>query len=316
MKETVKEILWDNALILFLIAAVVIFSIFNPGYLTSSNVIVILKQASLLALLGMAQTVVMLTGCIDLSVGSTIALATVLFAGMIKNSAIPSFVPVICMTLAGAALGGITGTVITKLNIPPFITTFAANYAYRGVAWLIMGSYVVYNLPVSYRRIGMNEVFGVPITIWFEILIGIGLFLLLKKTVLGRKIYFTGSNRKAAEHSGIHTNRIIIIAYVIGSALAAFTGVLYSARLNAAEAGIGGTFALDSIAVCLIGGCAITGGKGSVWGTAIGAIVISTIKNGMNYIQVSSELQSLVLGLLIVAAVFFNQFASARGKGR
>ena len=103
---------------------------------------------------------------------------------------------------------------------------------------------------------------------------------------------------------------------MIGSALAAFTGVLYSARLNAAEAGIGGTFALDSIAVCLIGGCAITGGKGSVWGTAIGAIVISTIKNGMNYIQVSSELQSLVLGLLIVAAVFFNQFASARGKGR
>ena len=174
---------------------------------------------------------------------------------------------------------------------------------------------MVYNLPVSWRWIGMNEYFGVPITIWLEIGIGVLLFLLLRKTTLGRKIYFTGSNRKGAEYSGIHTNRVIIAAYMISSALAAFTGVLYSARLNAAEASIGSSFSLDSIAVCLIGGCAITGGKGGVWGSAIGAIVISTIKNGMNYIQVSSELQTLVLGILIVAAVFFNQLA-ARGENK
>lgn len=307
MKERIVDAVLKNALLLLLIAGVLIFALFNPGYLTVSNMTVIMKQASLLGLLGIAQMTIMLTGSIDLSIGSTIALSTILWCGMIKNTDIPSAVPMILITLSGAGLGCLTGLITTKLNIPPFITTFATNYAYRGIAWLLVGSTIIYNLPPSFRFIGTDDFLGVPITIWLLVIIGAIILVLLKKTTLGRRMYFTGSNRKAARYSGIHTDRIIITAYMIGNAIAAFTGVLYAARLNAAEASIGASFSLDSIAVCLIGGCAITGGKGGVWGTVIGAIIVTAIKNGMNYAQVSSELQTLVLGVLIVIAVFFNQ---------
>ncbi len=307
VKERIVDAVLKNALLLLLIIGVVVFALFNPGYLTLSNMTVIMKQASLLGLLGIAQCIIMLTGNIDLSVGATIALSTILWSGMIKNTAIPSAVPMLLITISGAGLGCLTGLITTKLNIPPFITTFATNYAYRGIAWLLVGSTIIYNLPQSFRFVGTDDFLGIPITIWFEILIGAAILILLKKTTLGRRIYFTGSNRKAARYSGIHTDRVIITAYMIGNAIAAFTGVLYAARLNAAEASIGASFSLDSVAVCLIGGCAITGGKGGVWGTVIGAIIVTAIKNGMNYVQVSSELQTLVLGLLIIIAVFFNQ---------
>lgn len=283
------------------------FAIFNKNYLTASNFSVILRQASLLALLGIAQTIVIITGNIDLSIGSIIALTTVAFSHMIKAGKVHYVLVVLMIIGMGALLGALTGFIITKLHIPPFIATFATNYAYRGVAWLIMGSSVIYSLPEKFRFIGMGDLFGIPITIIFEIVIGLIVFIILRKTVLGSRAYFIGANRKSAEYSGINTVRTIIVIYMISSAVAAFTGAIYVARLNTAEPALGTSFSLDSIATSLIGGTQITGGRGGVWGTMVGAIILSIIKNGMNFMKVSSEMQSVVLGVIIIVAVYYNQ---------
>lgn len=312
MNKKAKQIFLKNALIFILLLILVIFSILEKGYLTASNVITILRQASLLALLGFAQTLVIMTGCIDLSVGSIVALTTVAFGWMLKADELPFIVPVLCMVGFGAILGLVTGILVTKLRIPPFIATFATNYAYRGMAWLVMGSYVYYNFRDDFRFLGMGDVLGVPMTIVFEVIFGVALACLLRKTTFGRKVYFTGSNKKAATYSGINTDGVIIRTYIISSALIAFTGVLYIGRLNAAEPAIGTSYSLDSIATALIGGTLITGGSGSIWGTAVGAIIIATIKNGMNFVGVSSEMQSLFLGVTIILAVAFNEFVSRK----
>ena len=312
MKDRIKQIFLQNSLLFILFMIILAFSILNKGYLTRSNMVIILRQASLLALLGFAQTLVILTGCIDLSLGAVISLSTVAFGWMLKTDGLPFMVPVISIVLCGALLGLITSLIVTKLHIPPFIATFATNYAYRGVAWLLMGSYVYYDFKAEFRFLGMGELFGIPMPIVFEIFFGILFMILLRNTTLGREIYFIGSNRKTAEYSGINSNRTITIAYVISSALAAFTGVLYISRLNAAEPALGTSFSLDSVATSLIGGTLISGGRGGVWGTAIGAIIIATIKNGMNFLGVSSEMQLMFLGLIIVFAVFFNEFVNRK----
>ena len=307
MENRIKVVLLKNARIIFLLVMVILFSFVDEKYLTLSNMNVILRQASLLALLGLAQMIVIVTGQIDLSVGSTIALCTVTFAHMLKNKNIPFIIPALLIILTGAALGVLTGLIVTKLRIPAFIATFATSFAYRGAAWLLMGSSVVYDLPANFRVLGTGEVLGIPIIIVYEIIIGFFVFILMKKTVLGKKAVFIGSNRKSAEYSGINCTKIIILVYMISSIIVAFTGVIYVARLNTAEPSLGTSFALDSIATTLIGGTLIGGGRGSVSGTIIGAIIITTIKNGMNFMQISSEMQSLFMGTILILAVFFNE---------
>ena len=312
MNNRLKRVLLQNSLIIFLLALVFVFSLFNENYLTASNVNVILRQASLLALLGFAQTLVIVTGHIDLAIGSTIAFATVAFSHMLKNRDIPFLIPTLLIVVMGAGLGTLSGLIITKLKIPPFIATFATNYAYRGAAWLVMGSSVVYDLNPDFRFLGSGKVLDIPITIIFEVIIGILVFILLKKTTLGKKAYFIGANPKAAGYAGLNKDRVIVTVYAISSAIAAFTGAIYVARLNTAEPALGTSYSLDSITTSLIGGALITGGRGGVWGTAIGAIIIATIKNGMNFMQISSELQSLFMGAILVIAVFFNEFVARK----
>lgn len=310
-KLNIKNIVYNNSLVIILILLIVVFSLVNPNYLTTSNVVVILRQASLLAMLGMAQTVVMLTGSIDLSLGSMIAVSTVIFAPMLKSD-IPFVIPILLIVITGACLGLLTGLVVTKLNIPPFIATFATNYIGRGTAWLLFGNMIVYNFSDEFRFIGVGDVFGIPVTIILALMIAAMLHILLRKTAWGRRVYFVGSNKNAAIYSGIKVNKVIISAYMFGSVIAAFCGVVYVARLNAAEPGIGTTYALDSIAVTLIGGTSIAGGVGGVFGTITGAVIISTIKNAMNFLQIPSELQSLFMGIIIVSAVYINQFVARK----
>ncbi len=302
----VRDIILNYSLVLIAVLLIAVFAVLNDNYLTASNLLIIMRQASLLALLGMGQTIILLSGNIDLSIGSMIALSTVIYAPLFKID-IPFIIPILLILITGMTLGLVTGLIVTKLKVPPFIATFATNYIYRGVAWLLMGNMIIYDFPSDFRFIGKGSILGIPTTIIFAILIGLCLYFMLSKTTWGRKIFFVGSNMKAAEFSGIKSNRTVISAYMIGSLVCAFTGILYLARLNAAEPGSGSDYALNSIAVALIGGTSIRGGKGGVFGTIVGAVIISTIKNGMNFLQVSSDLQSLYLGLIIVIAVFMNQ---------
>ena len=305
--ERIRSTVLNYPLIFISIMLFLVFAVLNDNYLTRANMLMILRQASLLALLGMGQTIILLSGNIDLSIGSMIALSTVIYAPLLKSEV--SFVyPVLLILSTGMALGLMTGLIITKLKIHPFIATFATNYIYRGTAWLLMGNMIIYDFPGDFRFIGKGRILGIPVTIVFMVAICAILYILLTKTTWGRRIYFVGSNIKAARYSGVKVNHTIISAYIVGSLICAFAGVVYLARLNAAEPGIGSDYALNSIAVSLIGGTSIRGGKGRIVGTIIGAVIISTIKNGMNFLQVSSDLQYLYLGLIIVLAVYMNQF--------
>lgn len=287
-------------------------------FLSSNNLSVIVNQACFLVIVGVGQALVILTGGINLSMGAVMAFTTVLWGGMLLKSSSAGFIlPVVLVLVTGAVIGLINGLLITKLKIPPFIATFAVMYTCRGLAWVYLRNRVLYPLNEDFRVIGMGRLFtigGFTVTMPMVIalLVLVGFHLLLKRTNLGRKIYFTGANPVAARFSGIHTDNIIILVYIISSVLAAFAGLMYVARLNACEPGLATKTHFEAITVSLIGGFAMAGGYGNILGVAGGAVVVYVIQAGMNSLQMPSELQTMVNGFLIILAVYLNQILADR----
>jgi ribose/xylose/arabinose/galactoside ABC-type transport system permease subunit len=210
-------------------------------------------------------------------------------------------------------IGFINGILITKLKMPPFIATFATMYACRGLAWLALGKKVIYGLNGDFRYLGTGVVgrfAGFTITIPMVIMLAmlIVVYFMLTRTNFGRQIYFTGANPVAAKFSAIPTDKVIIWVYIISTGIAAFAGLLYGARLNSFEPGMAVKAPFEAITVALIGGIALSGGFGNIWGVLCGSIIVAGINSGMNSLSVAPELQTLVMGALIIFAVAFNQF--------
>ncbi|MCI5957628.1 MAG: ABC transporter permease [Clostridiales bacterium] len=287
-------------------------------FLKPSNLSTILNQASFLVVLGIGQALVILTGGIDLSVGALMAFVTVFWGEfLLKGSETHFMVSVVGVLLTGAAIGLLNGLLITKLRIPPFIVTFATMYACRGLGWVYLRNRVLYPLDETFRVIATGKLFKIDkFLVKTPVLIAVVLlfaaWFVLRKTNVGRKIYFTGANPTAARFSGINTDRVKIGVYVASSVLAAFAGLMYVARLNACEPGLGHDSNFDAITVALIGGFAMSGGYGNIWGVLGGALVAYTIQSGMNSLQMPSELQDLISGCLIIFAVFINQLLANR----
>ena len=303
--------------VIIMLFVLIFFSIANGmngiHFLTASNVSTIVNQASFLMIVGIGQAIVILVGGINLSMGSVMAFTTVLCGGMLLEESTTSLaVPIVLILGIGAFIGFLNGIMVTKLNIPPIIATFAMMYACRGLAWVYLRNRVLYSLKDSFRVIATGRLFKiggftvtVPMLIAFIALLIF--YIILKRTTLGRKIYFTGANVTAARFSRINTDRLTILAYVISSMMAAFAGLMYVARLNSAEPGMAGNTHFEAITISLIGGFSMAGGYGNIWGVAGGAIVVYTIQAGMNSLQLPSEMQTLVNGALIIIAVFVNQ---------
>ncbi|MDR2161958.1 MAG: ABC transporter permease [Desulfovibrio sp.] len=306
---------------LLILAVVFIFfetanAINGDHYLTLSNLSVILNQACFLTIIGIAQALAILTGGLNLSIGSVMAFTTVMWGRMLVGNSpdnVHFLFPMMLVVGTGMLIGLVNGLLITKLKMPPFIATFATMFACRGMAWLALGKKVIYNLNSDFRYLGTGVVdrlgaFTVTVPMITVLILLLGVSFLLTRTSFGRRIYFTGANPVAARFSGIPTDRIIIWVYVLSTGLAAFAGLLYGARLNSFEPGMATHAPFEAITVALIGGIAITGGFGNIWGVLCGSIIVSTIYNGMNSLSVASELQTLVMGALIIFAVAFNQF--------
>ena len=322
-KRVIKS-LTDFSSLFILVAVLVFFAIANAingdTYLTLSNVSVILNQSCFLAIIGLGQALVILTGGINLAIGSVMAFTTVMWGRMLMRAApedVHFLIPMLLVIGSGMLIGWITGILITKLKMPPFIATFAVMYACRGMAWLMLGKKVIYNLDPGFRWLGTgiiakldSFIFTVPMLIVLIMLFVMDF--VLKRTNFGRRIYFTGANPTAAKFSGIPTDRVIIWVYIICMGISAFAGLLYGARLNSFEPGMAVKAPFEAITVALIGGIAMSGGFGNVWGVLCGSIIVSTIYNGMNSLSVPSELQTLVMGALIIFAVAFNQYLIKR----
>lgn len=294
--------------LLGLIILVVIVSILNPSFLEPLNILNLLRQVAINALIAFGMTFVILTGGIDLSVGAILALSSALTAGMMVSGIDP-----ILAILIGCILGGLMGTVngllITKGKMAPFIATLATMTIFRGLTLVYTGGNPITGLGDNYlfQLFGRGYFLGIPVPAITMIVTFVVLFIILHKTPFGRKTYAIGGNEKAALISGIKVPNVKIMIYSLSGMLAALAGAILTSRLNSAQPTAGTSYELDAIAAVVLGGTSLSGGKGRIFGTLIGALIIGTLNNGLNLLGVSSFYQMVVKGIVILIAVLLDR---------
>lgn len=287
----------------------ILFAIMNPLFLTPGNLINIVRQVSFNAILAMGMLMVIIIGGIDLSVGSVVALAAVVTASFVqtKNPILPVPLAVLVGLAIGAACGFFNGVIITKGKLAPFIVTMVSMTMARGVAQLFTKGRPVTGLLEDFDFLGAGFIMGIPVPIYILIVVIIITHFILNFTRTGRYIYAVGGNEPAAEASGLKVRRIKILVYTFSGMMAGLVGIILTARLNSASPVLGNGYELDAIAAVVIGGASMNGGKGRVIGTVVGALIIGTISNGLDILNVSSYWQQIIKGIIILVAVLLDK---------
>lgn len=313
-----------------LIAIIIAFSLLSPVYFSVNNFLIMSSHVAIFGLLALGMLLVILTGGIDLSVGSTLALAGVVAGFLMQGVTLemfgvllypPVWVVVVLTCAVGAIVGLINGVLIAFFKVPAFVATLGLLYVARGVALLMTNGLTYNNLGgrpelgnTGFEWLGFNRLLGVPIGVIIFAAIAVFCSLLLTRTALGRWIYSTGGNERAAELSGVPVKRVTVIVYVLSGVCSAIAGLVLSSQLTSAGPTAGNTYELTAIAAVVIGGAALTGGRGTVRGTLLGAFVIGFLSDGLVIIGVSSYWQTVFTGAVIVLAVLLNsiQYRGAR----
>lgn len=309
--------------VIALLIMCIALSFLSDRFLTPENGWNVMRQISVNIVISVGMTLVILTGGIDLSVGSILALAGAVTAVMLKFGAeIESLNVYLGFTLLGALLGGtlvgaflgwFNGLTITRFKVPPFVATLAMLTIARGLTMLLTGGFPITGFSNEMAFIGTGWFLGVPMPVWISAVVVFMAVVLTKKTRLGRHIYAVGGNETAAELSGLKIKRIKLIVYTIAGALAGIGGILVTSRLDSAQPNAGTGFELDSIAAVVIGGTSLSGGKGTIPGTVQGALIIGILNNGLVLLNVSPFWQQVIKGLVILLAVVIEKLNS-RGK--
>ena len=329
---TVGSILLEGRAFFALIAIIAVFSILSENYFTLSNFLIMTSQVAIFGLLAVGMLVVILSGGIDLSVGSTLALCGV-FAGFLMQGVelqalgvlvyLPVWAVVICTLAMGAFVGVVNGVLVAIFKVPAFVATLGTLYVARGAALLMTNGLTFNNLSgrpdignTGFEWLGFNRLWGVPISIFVLTVVAVSVHLLLVRTAFGRWLYSTGGNASAAELSGVPVKRVIVSVYVISGMCAAIAGIVLSSQLTSAGPTAGTTYELTAIAAVVVGGASLMGGRGNVRGTLLGAFVIVFLGAGLVITGVSSYWQTVFTGAVIVLAVMLNsiQYGGARKK--
>lgn len=301
----IKNLRQYGIFIVFSIICLII-SFISPQFLTVSNLTIIVTQVSINALLAFGVTFVIITGGIDLSLGSIVAVTGVSAAMLAHPDTYPILLPIFTGLSAGLLMGAFNGFIITKSKIAPFIVTLGTMTIGRGLALIISNGRPVSNLSDSFIFMGSGKILGIP----FLIIILIFMFslcsIILNKTILGRYIYAVGGNEQAARASGINVNQVKMAVYSISGLLAGLAGILLTSRITTGQPNAGAGFELDAIAAVVIGGTSTSGGKGSIAGTLIGVLLIGVINNGLDLLNVTSYYQQVVMGIIIIGAVVLD----------
>lgn len=303
-----KEMLSKLGPLLALIVLIIFVSILSPSFLSLTNLMNLMRQVSTNALIAFGMTFVIITGGIDLSVGSTLALSSAIMAGMIVNG----IDPLIAMTvslIAGFILGAVNGLLITKGKLVPFIATLATMTIYRGATLVLTDGKPITGLDETFifQFMGRGYFFGIPFPIVITLVVFALLFVLLHKMSFGRKTFAIGGNEKASFIAGVKSNKIKIFVYSISGALASLAGIILTSRLNSAQPTAGESYEMDAIASVVLGGTSMSGGKGRIFGTLIGALIIGTLNNGLNLLGISTFYQQIVKGIVIIIAVLIDR---------
>lgn len=328
LSDRQKDVIQKFAALASLLALIFIFSLTSSAFLTVSNAMTIALQVTSIAFLGIGATCVIITGGIDLSVGSVLALAGVVAALAVKELGLPVPVGMLLGILTGTLCGWINGISVTHLKLPPFIATLGMMLIARGVALQITGARAVSGLGESFGVLGNGALFrvvtigedgfptvvfpGIPYPVILMVVIALAVGFMLTRTVLGRHIYSVGSNAEAARLSGVNVGRVTRFTYVLSGALAGLTGCVLMSRLVTAQPNEGVMYELDAIASAVIGGTSLMGGVGTISGTVIGSFVIGILRNGLNMNGVSAFTQQIIIGLVILGTVWIDQLRNRK----
>lgn len=298
----------DFGALIALVLLVVVIGVISPEFRTLSNFLSLLRQSSINGFIAFGMTCVILTGGIDLSVGSVLALSTALCAGFITNG-VPVGLAMVLALIIGTALGAVSGLLVTKGRLQPFIATLITMTVYRGATMIFMDGKPISNLGDSFtlKVVGKGNFYHIPIpAITFVVMFLIFMFV-LEKTIFGRRVYATGSNEQSAKLAGINVNRTKLITYAISGCMSALSGLILLSRLSSAQPTLGSGYELDAIAAVALGGTSMNGGRGRVWGTFVGILIIAVLNNGLNILGVSSYYQDVVKGIVILIAVLSDR---------
>jgi inositol transport system permease protein len=285
-----------------------ILSFISPQFLTVSNWTIIVTQASINALLAFGVTFVIITGGIDLSLGSMVAVTGVSAAMLAHPDTFPVALPIFAGLFAGLLMGIFNGFIITKSKIAPFIVTLGTMTIGRGLALILSKGRPISNLSDSFNFIGGGDIFGIPFPIIVLVLVFAICSIILKKTLLGRYIYAIGGNEQASRASGINVNQVKMAVYSISGLLAGLAGILLTSRITTGQPNAGAGFELDAIAAAVIGGTSTSGGTGTMTGTLVGVLLIGVINNGLDLLNVTSYYQQVVMGIIIIGAVVLDSW--------
>ncbi|MGA7816738.1 ABC transporter permease [Caballeronia sp.] len=326
-RERRKDLIQKFAALGSLVMLVIVFSATSSAFMSLGNGMTVALQVTSIAYLGIGATCVIITGGIDLSVGSVLALSGVA-AAMLVKAGVPVPLGMLGGVIVGAICGALNGIFVTRMGLPPFIATLGMMLVARGVALQVTGARPVSGLGDAFGELGNGALFrivhvgadgfpdivfpGIPYPVIIMIVLAVAVSIMLSRTSLGRHIYAVGSNAEAARLSGVNVNRVKLFTYVLSGALAGLTGCVLMSRLVTAQPNEGVMYELDAIASAVIGGTSLMGGVGTISGTAIGAFVIGILRNGLNMNGVSSFIQQIIIGVVILGTVWIDQIRNRR----
>lgn len=306
-KQNSRKLVFEKMFsLLALVLLSVVLSILSPYFLTTENLLSIGLQTAIIAIIALGMVFVIISGGIDLSVGSIVALS-----GIVTAQFLIAGVPLVLSLIAGIAAGGvvgfINGFIIAKGNLPPFIVTLGMMGVARGLSLVLTDGLPISSLPDSFTFLGNGRLLGIPVPVIILIVATLIATFVLSRTIFGRYVYSIGSNEEAAHLSGINVNINKIMIYAISGLMSGLAGILMAARLVSAQPSAGTGYELDAIAAVVIGGASLVGGVGTVGGTIIGAFIMGVLRNGLNLLDVSPFWQQIAIGIIIVLAVYLDQ---------
>ena len=296
----------ESGIVVALVMMIIVFSLIDPIYLSSSNIVDIVKQSTINGLLGIGITLAIITGGIDLSIGSTFAIVIV-SVGKLLVSGVNPFLAFAIGIILGFSLGIVNGILVAKVKLQPFIATLGTMSIYRGVAYIITGGWPVLDIPENFRKALDGDIFGViPSSVVLLFVVGIIIWIILKYTRFGNYFYALGSNEEATKLSGVNVDFNKMMAYAICGVGAALAGMVLLARLGTGEPTAGQGYELNAIAAAAVGGTSLMGGKGTMLGTILGTILLSALRVGLIVVGVDSFWQYIATGIIIVIAACFE----------
>ena len=314
-ENNIKKLLGKFGSLFALILLMIVLTLSTENFLTVNNLMNIAQQSTINALLALGMLLPILTAGIDLSVGSILAISIMSMGVVSVSMSMHPLLGILVCLLVGAGFGMLNGVLLTKLRLPhPFISTLGTMNIARGLALIITGAAPIAGFPYLIQFFGSEYVGPVPVSFIVVLVVYFIFHIFLTRSQTGRYIYAIGGNKEAARLSGINVDRVLIIVYTLSGLMAGLAGLMMVGRVNSAFPLAGSGYELDAIAAVIIGGASFFGGVGTVWGTLVGVLIIAVLRNGLNLLNVSADLQMAVIGVVIIAAVFVDVLRQRKSK--